>query len=868
MPTSKTRAFAAYFKFFSITYLHKHLRETLLLVLSISIGVGAVVATGALVESAVASIEAAWEASAPGADLRVANGFAGISENLLERVRATPGVASASAILTEAGHAEFADHSMPMLLVAFDLLDDSIHSTPEMFSRETLEVRDEFDLVAKAGRVAVPRDLAIRMNLALGSEFSMDTRAGRVTLEVAGIFASSQASDLLGGAIAVMDLPYAQLMLGREGIVEAIDVMVDEGVSPATVERRLAESVSGTATLTAPGGDSKEVKSILANIRLITGVAGTLAIVVGALIIYNVGSLSISRRKPQLDALQEIGGRRELILAMLSAESILLGLVGSAIGTVLGIGLAWIAASLFQDAIGSLYHPMAASVFRIDSTAIAIGTALGVGLTWIATVISANSAVKSGGGLRTASPAFARRQHSRRLAGVGFVLLAIGLLSGPFQAQWMGPESLGGVVTFGAALVLLGTGLVVPLLLVLISPVLSRFIAGRGWSTLTLAWQGVTSDPSRGAIVIVSIMAGVAYFLMSMGAVGSLRMGVLDWITETHRSDLIVVAKGGAGFLPSSRPLPAKLQAAIESQPSVEAVESIRLVAQPYEDRWIVVAGRDPHSLGIREPLQVVAGDLEKARKLMISGEGVLVSDTLSTKHDVQVGDALRLRTPAGPLTLQVGAVIVDYSGDLGTALISLDTLRSHWSDSSTTAFHVYLAKGAQLESTAALIADDLSQSVGVSVLTKEELYQGAADVVDATFYAAYALELVAALVTIASVLSFFLITLAEREKDIVLLAVVGARRDMIVKVYLYEAAILGTLGILFGVTSGMYLAERLVADTVRVGGGMHLDFVLPVPAIIVSIVGALVISIGGAAWPVLRATADKGAARGELLDV
>ncbi len=858
MLSSKIRVFAAYFRFFSLTHLRSHFRETALLVLSISVGVGAVVATGALVESAVASIEATWKASAPDADLRVANGFVGVPEELLDVVRGDPGVASATAILTEVGNAKFDGESLRILLVAFDLLDDPIHATGDVFSHESLEVRDRFDLVAAPGRVAIPRDLAERMNLSLEGEFTLSTRAGRIDLRVAGIFEPSPESELLGGAIAVMDLPYAQMSLGRDGFVEAIDVVLLNGAPIATVRDRIADVVSDKATVISPGGNSDEVKSILANIRLITGVAGTLAIVIGALIIYNVGSLAISRRKPQLDALQGVGGRRAQILTMLSIESIVLGVIGSAVGTIVGVALARVAASLFQDAIGSLYHPIAASVFQVDYAAIAIGTALAVGLTWGATVISAVSATNVSGSLRVASPAHARKRHSLRLAFVGLVLLIVGLLSSPFQSQWMAPEFLGGVVTLGAAFVLLGAAMVVPLLLLLISPAITKWLSTRSWPTFTLAWQGVTSDPARAAIVIVSIMAGVAYFLMSMGAVGSLRSGVLDWITETHQSELIVAAKGGAGFLPSSGPLPAGLQTQIEAHPGVEAVEAVRLLAQPYEDRWIVIAGRDPATLGVREPLQMVSGDLEKARQLLLSGKGAIISDTLSTKHHIEVGDSVELRTPTGLLTLQVGAVVVDYSGDLGTAVVSLATLREHWADAAVTAFHVHLEHNAEVQGVAAALNTELTKSVDVSILTKEQLYQGAADVVDSTFYAAYALELVAALVTVASILSFFLITLSERERDIDLLAVVGARRESIVRIYLAEAAILGMIGTVLGVVFGVYLAQRLVADTVRVGGGMHLDFNLPVLAIAVSIAGALIVSVGGAAWPIFRATANK----------
>ena len=93
------RAFRELLRFVSVAYLRRHSGQACLVVATVALGVAAIVATGSLIESALASLEITREATAEHADLRVANGFAGVSEDLVESVRGVEGVASAGGVL-------------------------------------------------------------------------------------------------------------------------------------------------------------------------------------------------------------------------------------------------------------------------------------------------------------------------------------------------------------------------------------------------------------------------------------------------------------------------------------------------------------------------------------------------------------------------------------------------------------------------------------------------------------------------------------------------------------------------------------------------------------------------------------------------
>ena len=82
-----------------------------------------------------------------------------------------------------------------------------------------------------------------------------------------------------------------------------------------------------------------------------------------------------------------------------------------------------------------------------------------------------------------------------------------------------------------------------------------------------------------------------------------------------------------------------------------------------------------------------------------------------------------------------------------------------------------------------------------------------------------------------------------------------GATRSQIIRVFTWEAAAIGAIGGVLGCASGVYLARHIVETTVRVGGGMALDFILPVSGLVIGFGGAIATSVVASLAPVLRAT-------------
>jgi len=863
--TRHARSLLALVRYLSLPRLRAHPGRVALVVGAVAIGVSAIVATGNLVASALASLESPQALAAGDADLRVANGFAGVAEELLADLQNLEGVGAAAAISTASLRAHLGDarggsHAgqddpVQLMVVGIDLLgSDSIHG--DALGSASMHVPDETLFLVRPETVVLPRDFAAAHDLEPGSEFVADLRGGRRRFAVGGLIEPSAQTALVGGALAVMDLPAMQHVFERPGLVGAIDLVAAAGVDPDDLRREVGEHVGDRATVMAGDGITRQWESLLYNVRLILGVAGAVAIAVGALVIYFAAAMDATERKPRFGVVRAVGASRRALLALLAAEALVVGALGAVLGTGMGTILAHAAAGIFEQTVALLYSPLSTEAVRISPTAVVWGVALALGLTLAASVAPAASALRVGSSLAVASPGTERRRSARRLAVVAMVALAASAACILAQRPGLDAQNLANLVTATNVLAVLGVALGLPLGVLAGAPWVTRALRSSRFTAVRLGWQSFAADPARSAVLMVSILIGTTYVMTTFGTVESLRSSVLRWLDTSQTADLVVTAGGGIGLLPSSPVLPARLAEPLRTIPGVAKVAPLRLIPQPFRDRWIVVAAQDPSILGTRRPLRVAAGDLSAARDAVAAGTGTIVSEHLALRHGLDPGDSLALRSPTGPVKLRVAAVVEEHTGgDSGAVFVSPRLLRDRWLDEAATALPIWLEPGADPETASLAVTGALSDRCDCTVSTRPEVHAAMNATVDSVFYTAYALELVAAIVMIVGAASFFTISLAERRQEMALLRTVGATRRQLIRRHLWEAGVIGLLGGGLGCGVGAFLAWVVVVRSMAVGGGMNLPFSLPSHAPLLAVVAAVSVCVLASIVPVVRAS-------------
>lgn len=849
------RALLAAARHLSLPYATRHTGRVVLVLIAVSLGVSTIVASGTLVESAVGSLETTWSFETT-ADLRVANGFVGVGEELLEGVRRVPGVAAADGLIVEVLRASLGGQSVDLQVFAIDIFAPGV--LQRGFERSEAAGMDDMAFLSRLNAIALPADFAARHGLELGSVVEADTRAGRRSFHVAGIVPASRTSHALGGAVAVMDLMAAQRLFGRVGLLDAIEVELAPGADAEAVRSQLAELSAGQATVSLVGSRQPELASLVFNLRLILNTMGAIALVVGTLIIYNAIEMMSSERKAQIDLLWSLGASRRLLGMLLCSEALALAAVGIVVGVGVGIVLAKLAMGMFESAVGTLYVPVLGSQFALSTGSVVAGASLALALTLLASLPTAISAARASFVLTAASPSRARWRLARVLAGIGCLLVAFGLLVSRLYPAADTAEGLAALLIAGDIPTLLGIGLVVPVGLLALAPLVARVRTHLRSPILHLAWLGLTGDPARSAAVMAAVLIAVASVVNSAGVVGSIRSAVLEWLLEFQRADLIVSAAGSVPFLASAPPISAELADRLRAVPGIQSVDSYRLIAQPYEDRWAVVAARDPDTYGTRQPVRLVAGELPRALRALRAGTGVLLSEHLATRHGHEVGDQIELRTPSGAARFEVAGVAVDYSGDLGTVIVADHVFRKRWRDPGVTGIQVWLDDGVAPGDARDAVGAALGSHCACTVLTRDEFRARADAVIDASFAAMYALQLVASAVMVVAVFAFFSISLSERRSQIEALSTIGATRRQVVTSVLWEAGILSIVGASLGSAACLWLGRRLVEEGIRVGGGMVMEFVVPTDVMLLTGAVVTVVALLAALGPALSVSAPQ----------
>src|SRR6202167_584734 len=264
----------------------------------------------------------------------------------LARVRAVSGVASASgsvstraALLTSAGK-RLTSGGAPGLVDALQ---------PTRFEAVTAAGGH---MPSPADQVAIDEATAHREHLRLGQQIVIAGRAPARRYTIAGI-AKFAGSESFGGTSVVLVVPQqAQYVAGEPGRYDSINVAASAGVSPqelaARVRAALRKALIVRTGAQEAANQTSELEEVLGSLRTFLLVFAYVALVVGAFIIFNTFSITVAQRTREFGLLRTLGASRAQIMRAVVAEGLLLGVGGSVVGLLGGVGLAPALNGLFK----------------------------------------------------------------------------------------------------------------------------------------------------------------------------------------------------------------------------------------------------------------------------------------------------------------------------------------------------------------------------------------------------------------------------------------------------------------------------------------------------------------------------------------
>jgi putative ABC transport system permease protein len=798
--------------------------RTALVVGGIATGVALMVAIAVINHTVLDNFRRTLELIAGPAQLEVTlgTGEVGFSEATIDTVRADPGVEVALGLVR--GTLALADDPGETLeLFGVDLTQE--HAL-ERYHIGLSGGGDTLEWLADPRSIALTSAFAVRHNLAAGKTLDLSTRQGLVKFTVRGLLEPEGLARAFGGVLAVMDLPAAQLVLGRERVVDQIDVVLRPGARVSDVQARLAATLPSTLLVAPPLQRGALYESILSSFQaMLTGLS-LLCLVAGIYIIYNTTSTGAVQRALVLASLRLAGADPAQLLRLLMLEACILGVLGTALGIPLGLALGKLLLGMVSTSMGVIYQlRFPVEHLAIDPRSLVLVGAAGIAAALFASWFAARrvTSLEPLEVLRADARTLGGSTRSHRFVALWATLVAMSAIALALEVRLQSTAwgNAGSTLWWASSIVI-----AVPLVHATSSGlgrVLGRLFGPEG----QVAAASMQRAPTRTGVTVAAIALVLTLAITVASLSLSHRNSVRNYFVNGFlASDLAVtgVATEG-GWLES--PIPAGIATDLRMIPGIRRTEMWRVLPGVIYrgDRIAVVALTD----GLFDPERYPpswyrAGDPEAAARAIRDGQGVDVSESFADRFGKGVGSTIDLDTPTGVLTVPVVGVVPDYVSNRGTILLGRRLFIDRWQETAVNRIHVFLEPGASAETVRAAILQQFGRRYQLKVQSMDEGVAYLAGKIDEAYAFTAAIQLLMVVVTLAGVFDLLLADLWERRRELALWRVIGADDRVVRRSVVIESATIGVLGAVLGLAVGVVTTWIWVRINYRHLLGYYLD--------------------------------------------
>lgn len=770
--------------------------------LAIVLGVGFVTGTYVLGDTLNKTFDNLFANAFAGTDV-VVQGAADISdtnrppvpEGLLGRVRAVEGVAAAEGEV--AGTAGLiAPDGDAVTTGGAPTLGFSWTTDPELNPFELFEGRAP----AAPGEIVIDEDTADANGFAVGDRVRVILPEGVREFDLVGIAGFAGEGGLAGATTTLFTLPEAQRAFNLDGLLSAINVRGEEGVSPGELAARIQALLpAGIVAETAQDVQQQQADRIKDQLRIITIsllVFAFIAVFVAAFIIFNTFSITVAQRARQLALLRAIGASGGQVTRMVVAEALVVGVVASLAGLALGVLIALGLQAVFAGFGFEL--PSTALEFRMRTVVVSL--VVGIGVTVVAAVAPALRAARLSPMAALREDVTVPERSARRRLVVGGLVTAGGAAVIALAFRGDGAEQVFAVLGAGTLLVFVG--------LAMLAPLIARPLAGALGAPLTrlgvpgrLGRENAMRNPQRTARTAAALMIGLALVTFVSIFAASLNTTIGASIERQFQADYIASTQNFTGFPPAAA-------RAAAGQPDVARVAQVRVGEAAIAGSSRFVGGVDPAAIdGLYDPDFVAGGwgDLRDG--------GILVHEDRADDLDLAVGDAVEVRfARTGVQRLRVAGVFAEEV--FAPFYITLSDYERNFTEQLDVALFAAGREGASPEAVREQLERAIAPYPGIQLRDQGEFkteIQGQINQLLALIFVLLGLAIVIAIFGIVNTLA---LSIFERTREIGLLRALGLSPGQARAMVRWESVIVSLLGGVLGIALGLIFGAVLVSAT------------------------------------------------------
>ncbi|MFD9701784.1 ABC transporter permease [Lentzea sp. NPDC059081] len=662
--------------------------------------------------------------------------------------------------------------------------------------------------------VALDRRAADRTGYRVGDSMRVVVAGTARTVRLSGVFDFENTRIVQGGTLVAFDDATARRQFdpGEAGHTATL-LTAAPGTGPAVLANAVREALPDLRTSTADELTRLEASGN-DKLTMILLIFAGVALFSSAFLVANTFTMLAAARAREHALLRAIGAGRRYVLRLVLTEAVLLGVVATVLGHVLGVAGAAVLKSRFAVFEG-------AQIPLRPFTPVTILAAFGVGLgvTLLAAYVPARraAAVPPIAALRTGLPPTGKSLRRRNV--VGFVVTAAGTL---MVVLGRGEQTM---IYLGAPTMLIGLVVLTPLLAAGLTSVLRRPLTRFAGLTGTLAVENTRRNPRRTGATASALMIGLSVCAAVTVPIASVSAKSEETARTWNNADVRVEALPYAEIDPGVADEIAKV-------PGVEHVTALRQALLPLDKGSLPVTGVNAAAIAALVPLTVHEGSLDRL------GTGIAVERDVAVRHGWTLGTTVRADKPLPVVAIFTAPEEFDAGALVDTANLPPDELYTR---------EVLVKAGGSAEQVRDGIRAALDNPA-LLVQTRDEYVKAQGAQYDLFLNLLYAMLSVSVLIGALSVVNTMTMSTMERIREIGLLRAVGLARSQVGSVLRIESVVIAVIGALAGVVSGC------VIGAMTVSGQANTTPVLPWDRLAVFMAITVAIGVAAAFVPARRA--------------
>ena len=546
------------------------------------------------------------------------------------------------------------------------------------------------------------------------------------------------------------------------------------------------------------------------------------------------------RRRTEFGLLRSLGATHRQVFGLLVGDVALLGFAGVAVGMPLGYLVARANVDRVSATVSNLYLLEEIHQLIVPPWFFILGAAVGLLGAGLGALMPALELGRRD--TRSLLAAFSLHESvgekAPRLFAAGVVcvlaVVAIYLVTGD---TWRPAGFL------QAFLLIVSIPLLAPLLVQTATAHVRVESFGLIYGVKGLGRQLQTTPVAVAALAIaVSMVTGVTTM------VSSFRETLDIWIDSTIRADIYVSTPSGRRS-GSNAAIDDDVLERLKRQPAVTHVDRMRQFFAHTNGRRFSLAGVDSNVPRDRARFALLEGEIHGLPR-----SSVLVGEPLARKESLHVGDDLVVDGPEGPVRLPIAGIYYDYSGELGSAFMHLDTMAEHFGEGPVNNIALYITP----ESDAERVVDELKSHFAgtpINFRSNRGLRERAMLVFDQTFAITRLLRYMSLLIAVCGVALTLIVLARERSAELALYRALGASRLQIFRIYLGKGLGMGVFGITLGSIAGVAFSLILIYVVNRAFFGWTIDVHWPLGLLAWQSAVVLMASAAASLYPAMVAS-------------